>query len=353
MSKLAAGTGEIEEIEIEGITKYTCGDIAIYKIALESLVKHYTNSYLILDREASLVDLGFDSYKARSDLEKGFEIINKEFKESINLGEVSNIVITHTHQDHFGLLSYDKLKGKRLYVHELDSEWIKDLEGCNRRWGEHLAKLGREAGWDMSLQIPPSPKGSRIEPGDYELIEIKDGDRIINGYNVYHIPGHTPGQICLKVGDVIFLGDQILSSIMPHQSSKSAGGAGLQAYLNSLGKVAGLGAEIGLPGHEDAIYPIKAKAEEMEDIYARSLENILDLCSGGKGLGQLTREYYERYPEMVRAAYGYNTSEDTRWLLALEVMMAHLEYLIENNRMERMATGTREIQYRSASQLPP
>jgi glyoxylase-like metal-dependent hydrolase (beta-lactamase superfamily II) len=151
----------------------------------------------------------------------------------------------------------------------------------------------------------------------------------------------------LEVGDFLFLGDHILSATTPHQSPKSDGGAGLQIYLDSLGKVSQLPAKLGLPGHEDTIYSVKARAEEIERFHYQRLEEVVELCQREKNLAQLTREYYEKHPESIENTYAEAVNEDYNRALALEEIKAHVEYLLENNRM--IITGIKDgvVRYQS------
>jgi glyoxylase-like metal-dependent hydrolase (beta-lactamase superfamily II) len=351
VAEFESSSKEIAETEIEGVTRYVLGNTTVYKILVENLPNVFTNVYLILDREASLVDVGFDGEKSRADLEKGFEIINKEFKESIGVEEVSHIIITHGHLDHFGMLTYQRLKGRRLYIHELDSGSVKNFEEENYRWRERLAELIKVAGWELSMEKISLLPQFLIEPGDYDLIEVKDRDEIINGYTVYHTPGHSLGEICLKVGDLIFLGDHMLSFTTPHQSSKSTGGAGLEAYLSSLKKTAKLDTKLGLPAHEDTIYSVKARVVELESFHHQRLAELVELGGTEKTLDQLTREYYERHPELMESAYTEEFSEMNNWIdnwaLALDEIAAHVEYLLENSRMEITKIENGVVKYKS------
>jgi len=62
VTKFQGDPGVIES-QIKGVTKYVVDNISVYKILVENFLSHFTNVYLILDREASLVDLAFDGEK--------------------------------------------------------------------------------------------------------------------------------------------------------------------------------------------------------------------------------------------------------------------------------------------------
>ena len=95
------------------------------------------------------------------------------------------IINTHGHIDHIG--ANDKFN-LPIYIHELDAEYLTDpVKNLSALFG------------------PPyiSPAASRL---------LKDGGKIELGeisLEVIHTPGHTPGGICLKTGDIIFTGDTL------------------------------------------------------------------------------------------------------------------------------------------------
>jgi hypothetical protein len=107
------------------------------------------------------------------------------------------LVVTHAHLDHMGS------------AHEFTERWAHPAEPVGRPVGDSLegAKLAEQLGFDQELPellITSRPAG--FIPSDYRLApapatrEILDGDLLDLGdlhFRVLHLPGHTPGSICL------------------------------------------------------------------------------------------------------------------------------------------------------------
>ncbi|HEY9897648.1 MAG TPA: MBL fold metallo-hydrolase [Pantanalinema sp.] len=131
-------------------------------------------------REAVVVDPG-------GDLELIQEVLDRHGL------KVTRILHTHAHFDH--LLATGALKearGGEISLHEGDLELYRSVPMQGRLFG-------------MTLASPPEP--DRL---------VKDGERLEWGQGtgeVMHTPGHTPGSICLHVGDrkLVLTGDTLFA----------------------------------------------------------------------------------------------------------------------------------------------
>ncbi|MDM7999626.1 MAG: MBL fold metallo-hydrolase [Dehalococcoidia bacterium] len=341
------GIGDVEETVIEGVSRYSYGGIRVYRIPVESFPNHVTNVYLLVGGEPTLVDVGFNSETGRNDLERGFAVVCQGFGERVSLESVSNVVITHGHGDHFGMLEHPRLKGKRLFMSPPDTEVVREYQTEYQEWKQYVAKLAQEAGCQVDLDQLFGHDRLAFDGSDYQLIEVHDQQEIIGSGTVHHTPGHSPGHICLGCGPFLFLGDHLLSLTTPHQVPKSGwGGAGLRVYLDSLAKVARLGYALGLPAHEEVITSIEHRAKEVALFHQQRLAELHYLCRQEKSLYELTRDYYARHPELIQAS-SIDELVAGDFVLALEEIKAHVEYLLDEGRLLMVGGESGVPRYRS------
>jgi len=334
MAEIQIGQTTITETQKQDVVEYAWDSIRIYRIPVESYPGHITNTYLIMDGQITLIDTGLDGKKPRADLDRGMQVVNSEFGQKVAYEDISGIYITHGHADHWGMLSHPGLKGKKVYINELDSEVLVDFKTRFTNAKIRIHDFTREAGWELETGNFFSLDKISIDISEYELIKLADGQKIVNGYEVIHVPGHSPGQSLLKVGPVIFLGDHILSETTPHQlPGTMVPGCGLRLYIDSLHKAAGLGELLGLPAHEDTIYSIKDRVDELDVFHYQRLDDILGMCKEEKNLFQITDDYYRFRSQYINGKTIPELARDEQ-ILALEEIKAHLEYLMEDNRLE-------------------
>ena len=110
-----------------------------------------------------------------------------EIKRSIKAGGIDVLCTlnTHGHADH---IAGDAAFGYPVYIHELDEPCLSDAR--------------RNLSFMTGSDVMPPVTGKLLRDGD--IIDI-GGIR----FEVIHTPGHTPGGICLRCGDVLFSGDTL------------------------------------------------------------------------------------------------------------------------------------------------
>jgi len=327
----------------KSVKRYSSGKFTVYRIPIECFQNHITNVYLIIGSKVALVDSGLENGQSRKDLAEGFRIIQSEFKEDVALEDISDIVITHGHIDHFGMVGHEAFAQANLCIHEQDSDYLRQYDA---RVGNSLERLDgflkttgvsdplRKGGVDLyrsdMTQFKPRLSGHRV-------IDLHDNDEIIEGYKVYHTPGHAPGAVCLEVGGFLFTGDHLLSTITPVQSPGSLiPGVGLRLYQDSLHKIARAFREKkahGLPGHEREIYPIPDRVEEILQFHKERLDAVAMLCREPKSLYDIAVAYFGSFQPQV---FAKPDVADFYKLLALFEIGAHVEYLEEEERVRQV-----------------
>jgi glyoxylase-like metal-dependent hydrolase (beta-lactamase superfamily II) len=145
-------------------------------------------AFLIAERQLTLIDAGLIGSGKR--VQRYVDGIGR------SLDDLSRIVCTHAHPDHIG--GVRELAGEReieVLMHPSDlaglSVTLRDAV-ANRNRGQLIAYFTRHPG---------------------EATPIEDGQilPILDGLQVVHVPGHTPGSVCLYAARhrLLFVGDAL------------------------------------------------------------------------------------------------------------------------------------------------
>jgi len=104
--------------------------------------------------------------------------------------EVEAILLTHAHFDHIGGVDeLRKRKGCPVYLHDAEAEWLTN------------AALNGSLSWpDVT---PPVDSG----PADFALADGMKLNLLGETLEVYHTPGHSPGSVTFRLGNLLFSGD--------------------------------------------------------------------------------------------------------------------------------------------------
>ncbi|MGB9678265.1 MAG: MBL fold metallo-hydrolase [Candidatus Ratteibacteria bacterium] len=147
------------------------------KIKRVIMTDFYTNTYIFgceKKNVCAIIDPGGDVDKIKKEIEKE------------NLKPIF-IINTHGHFDHICGNNFFNLP---VYIHKEDIEFLKNPD-------KNLSSL---------FSFPYFCNN--------EILELKEGDEIKIGeikLEVIHTPGHTPGSICLKFGNILFTGDTLFA----------------------------------------------------------------------------------------------------------------------------------------------
>jgi glyoxylase-like metal-dependent hydrolase (beta-lactamase superfamily II) len=308
----------------------------VYALCLEVFPRFYGNVYVLEENgRFVLVDTGSGFEGSNRQLEHGLESIDTSFGLRVRLEDIACVLVTHAHIDHFGGLQFVRQKTPApVGIHPLDWRVLSHYEERVVVASKQLSVFLRRAGVGMErqerlMQMYLAPKARfrslpaefLLEEGRQPNFEGPDGVTIELDLEVIHAPGHCPGQVCLRAGEVLLCADHVLARTTPHQAPESITlHMGLAHYFESLERVSSVATarriRVALGGHEEPIEDLPTRVEEIRASHDRRLDQVLELCQEPRTISEISRELFAQ----VR---GYDV------LLALEEAGAHVEYLYQ------------------------
>jgi hydroxyacylglutathione hydrolase len=185
------------------------------------------NVYLIDGgKEFLLIDIGFEDTVE--------EIVEQIRQMDFNLSTCKMVIGTHADADHVqGLARAKELLKTKVAAHPLS---VKPLEE-----GDEILTYATIKAQGIEIPMPPCKIDLCLNEGDV----IKVGDLRLE---VWHTPGHTPGQLSFKMGNLLFSGDNVYKDscvgvIDAHH------GSNLPDFVASLRRILGDDSEFLLPSH--------------------------------------------------------------------------------------------------------
>lgn len=304
--------------------------VRIYRIACDAFPGLVVHVYLLLEAGVpTIVDAGSGFGNANQQLLEGLEKVRTEFGESVTLGDIQRIIITHGHIDHFGGLSFlhGKMPQAEIAIHELDVRILTAFEERVAVAKKAIRRFLQEAGVaadvlaDFMDIYGFSKKNTRSLPVVRPLVDNQE----LDGLRFIHTPGHCPGQVCIAVGDVLLSADHVLPEISPHQAPESIMPyTGLGHYLESLDKIGRMGGfDMALGGHQGPIRDVYKRVAEIRRGHERKLEKVLGVI----------RESPEPLTMNEISKQLYTHVKGFHVLLALEEIAAHVEYLYQHGKL--------------------
>ena len=279
------------------------------------------------DGSLTLFDAGLGSEEAQAALQAGFARLGR------SLAEVTRIVISHGHVDHFGAARFVQEQGGRaeVFAHPGDLAKIDERGPAfaerSPAFDAHFARLGvpaevREAmlrsgersyGWSRRVEgVRPLAEGDLVE------------GRAVR-FTVRHFPGHTPGLVALHEPrlKVLVAADHLLERISPNPLIELGpnGEEGffrpLVTYLGSLARTRALDLDLVIPGHGPAFSGHRGVIDGLTGFYLKRQARLAGLLDDGPRSGwALCQALFPR----ARPAEAFLTMSET--LGNLEVLEA-------------------------------
>ena len=189
----------------------------------------------------TLLDAGSSLAASTQQILAGIEAVHDEFREAVRPADVRRIIVSHGHVDHVGgLPELLRTMPAEVAIHPLDRATIASCREHVATSAVRLNAFFRRAGVDAARRselLKMSPYRWTARENVPVGLSLEDGDEL-DGLRILHTPGHSPGHVCIVVGNMLLSGDHILSQTLPHLWPETAAAyTGLGHYLESLAKI--------------------------------------------------------------------------------------------------------------------
>jgi glyoxylase-like metal-dependent hydrolase (beta-lactamase superfamily II) len=286
------------------------------------------NVYLVEEKDGGFLlwDSGLGSPEATAALEEGFRRLGRRFD------EVTRIFISHGHVDHYGAARFVEERAGRalpVFAHEADHAKIAD---SGWRWRDRLPQY---AAYLARLGVPPdvlAAVGKEGEKGYGLARRVREARPIGEGamletrhlaLRVLHMPGHTPGLLCLHdpARRLFFSDDHLLEKISPNPlielgpSGEEGFFRPLLSYLSSVARLRELELDLLLPGHGPPFSGHRDVIDRLLAFYRRRQARIREILAEGERTAW----------EISRALFPAGQPGDT--FLTISETIANLEVL--------------------------
>lgn len=310
-------------------------DIYQIKIPLPFALR-IVNCYLLPSKQGwTVVDTGLNTSRARAAWQETFSALG------IRPSSITQIVLTHTHPDHYGLAGWliescvdDGGQMPLVYMSAREAQQADDYWKKGQLFQEDFVIFWQQCGIPEALaqEILASTNHTRQRtfphPAQHNIIEV-DQPIQIGSRTMQPIltPGHSSGHLMFydEAEKLLLSGDHVLLKITPNISLWPGSIPNpLGAYMNSLAELASLDVNLALPGH----YPL------IEDFHGR----IAEISQHHEQRLNLTLAALEQPAtvfEVSQKLFAHDKLSVHEMRFAAAETLAHLEYLRVNGRVQQ------------------
>ncbi|MFC0558356.1 MBL fold metallo-hydrolase [Halalkalibacter alkalisediminis] len=290
------------------------------------------NFYLIkASHSLTLIDAGFNTDDCFTAL------IHTLNEKGLTLNDLTEIVLTHHHIDHVGLVNrIVSMQSIPVYVHPLSIQRLKrDKDFLEMRiefFDQLYEKMGcGEAGRSQVDFLKQSIEKNKHNAIHSDLLPI--GNTFLKEFDVIHVPGHAPDQMALldQKRKWLFSGDLLINHISsnalvePDQNGERM--LTLVDHMNSLKKCQNRSIDVVFPGHGILI-------EQPDMLIQKRLDGVEEKASKLKSLIQ---QGIQTANDLALAIYKKNYNK--QFSLVMSEIIGHLDYLETQKGIEKQLTS--------------
>lgn len=284
------------------------------------------NAYLFTRPEVVLVDAGLKSDSCWNAMVDGLAA------HGVAVADVSRVVITHAHVDHFGLAGRLAAESDAtVWISDLGVPWLTDMDAL---WAARMAYYRDDL--LPQLGLPPEANemilagmiglAAQADPVPPERVVPFHLDGMLQmgglGWNVIHTPGHASMQTVFHQPDTrqLLSADMLLAvaptPVIEHPAPGQRRTPNLPQFLRSLDVVEALAVDTVYPGHGRPFGDHRRVIERQRRRIAQRRDECLEHIRAGRGT----------IPELLDAMYAHQPPAGR--LAGLWMLMGYLDLLL-------------------------
>jgi glyoxylase-like metal-dependent hydrolase (beta-lactamase superfamily II) len=229
-----------------------------------------------------LIDTGMHEPGSLAQLERALDQVN------LRLEQVSQIVVTHAHPDHWGQAApIQDRSGAQLWMHPHHEHATRSASDPEAALAQRL-EVGRQSGVSAAALRRYAERAEEFQSGiarviepDHELVPGVVIETDLGPWTVHETPGHAPSHVCLFQAErrLLISGDHLLGRISIYYTyGWTPDPAG--EFLSSLALVDGLDARLALSGHGRPFFDVHGHVDGNRTLVHERLEAVLAAVAG-------------------------------------------------------------------------
>jgi glyoxylase-like metal-dependent hydrolase (beta-lactamase superfamily II) len=265
--------------------------------------------------------------------------------------DITDIVVTHFHPDHIGLAGkIAEITGAKIALSEIENNFLYSRYTHPESLISELIVFFMANGvpdWELKMLSEASFNiRSFVSPFKATRL-LKDGDVISMPpyeFKVIATPGHSPGHICLYEPNrkYFFSGDHVLPEVVPNIAYHPQSGENpLGEYVKSLNALSELEVRFVFPGHGSVFSGLAPLIDDIMRVHRERMMKIQRM------MGVETKTAFDVAKSIPWIINGEETTYDKlepldRRLAVLETL-AHLQYLVAENKGKKIVEGEKTL----------